>query len=330
MKNNFKSMKIVIVAALVLCQISQAAYAVADSQPVTSGAYRVAAGDVIFLTVPARPDLSGRLTVDAQGRVALPVVGPVKIAGLTTKDAETKIFQALKEYYPSLTGVKLEMEGEKGQTVYVLGQVGKPGKYSFQTTPNLWEAIREAGGPTQNASLDNVRIVSDKSRGGITREVNVMAALESGSMEQLPTLNNDDTVVIPASGTQAVYSGTFGVNVIGAVVKPGIYRLQSRQDLMSAILMAGGPTDRAALSRIKIIRPGKDNNVQTIEIDLDKYLKEGDPLSNPKLEPGDTVHIPSQNHVAYLFKNDLGFVLNIVTTGVTIAVLIVSVRNYRQ
>ncbi len=290
--------------------------------------YRVGAGDAILLTVYQRPDLSRELRINEGGGITMPLVGSIKVAGLTVKEMEVKILQVLKDYYPSLTRVSVRVQEAVSVVIYVIGQVGKPGKYSFPETPNLWEAIREAGGPNLNASLDNVRIVKDKDKGGTSRVVNVMESLEIASVESLPGLENGDTVVIPEKA--AVYTGSFGVNVFGSVVKPGIYRLQARRDLMSAILLAGGPAGGAALGRIKIIRPLSDGNIRTIEVNLQRFLKEGDPLSNPKLQPGDTVHLPAQNRVAFLFKNDLGFILNLVTTGITIAALVVSIKNNQR
>jgi polysaccharide export outer membrane protein len=290
--------------------------------------YRVGTGDVIYILVPQRPDLSREAKIDKNGDITLPLVGNVRVSGLTAREMEARLLQAMREYYPSLSGLSVRIQEAVSQIIYVLGQVGKPGKYAFPASPNLWEAIREAGGPTANASLDNVRIVKDKSKGGTSEVVNVMEALEMASIDDLPELEGGDTVVIPERET--TYAGSFGVNVFGSVQHPGIYRLQGRHDLLSAVLLAGGPAGGAALNHIKIIRPGSDGNVETIEVDLEKYLKEGDPLSNPKLQPGDTVHIPAQNRIAFLFKNDLGFIMNIVTTGVTVAALIVSVKYYQR
>jgi protein involved in polysaccharide export with SLBB domain len=224
--------------------------------------------------------------------------------------------------------VEIKVTQAVSQIVYVLGQVGQPGRHAFPEAPNVWEAIREAGGPTVNASLDNVRIVRDSRRGGTSTEVNVTRYLETASVDELPTLESGDTVVIPERS--GGYTGSSGINVFGQVEDPGIYRLQGGRDLVSAILGAGGPSRRAAINRVIIIRTKNDNTLETMTVDLKQYLEKGDPAGNPLLKPGDTVHVPAQNRFAYLFTNDIGFVLNLITTSVTIAALIVSIQYYRD
>jgi protein involved in polysaccharide export with SLBB domain len=337
MKTYFDIKRIAIVCMIAACHLSAGMCAFAQQpqqqeprvqEPRILENYRVGAGDVLLMTVPERPDLSREVTVNARGACTLPLVGDVQVDGLTTKEIELKIFQALKEYYPSLTSVQVKVQKAVSQVVYVLGQVGKPGKYSFPVTPNLWEAIREAGGPTQNASLDNVRVVKDKSRGGTAREVNVMAALDRASIDELPLLENGDTVVIPERAAE--YTGSFGVNVFGQVVHPGMYRLQGSRDLISAVLAAGGPAPGSALTRIIIIRPLEGGAMKTIKIDLKKFLQKGDSASNPKLQPGDTIYVPGQNRLAYVFTNDFGLVLNFITTTVSIWALVVTIQHYNN
>jgi len=215
-----------------------------QASSVPSG-YRVKAGDQIYITVPQRPSLNRRVTVDKEGNVELPVVGKVAAAGFTVPELEAQLNRAVQEVYPSIAEVRVVVEEAAGQGIYVTGMIGRPGKYSFDEPTNLWEAIREAGGPRPGALLTDVQVVSDQSRGGKTTVVNVQEALERGSVDRLPILEDGDTVIIPREEER--YTGSDGVSVIGAVNKPGIYRLEGRQDLMSAVLSAGGPTRRAKL-----------------------------------------------------------------------------------
>lgn len=287
--------------------------------------YRVGQGDRIYLTVPQRPDLNRDLTIKEGGMVTLPLIGDVNVDGLTVPEIQRKLLEALQDYYPSISRIEITITQALSKIIYVSGEVNNPGKYTFRSTPNLWEAIREAGGPRPTALLDAVRIIKDRSRGGMSSVVNVTAALEGGSVEDLPDLEVGDTIIIPARAE--TYTGAFGVNVFGSVLNPGVYRLQARQDLISAILLAGGPLDIAALGDLKIIRPQSDGTVVTVGVDLSKYLENGEPLSNPKLYPGDTVYVPQQGWAARLFKSDVGLLLDVITTGLTAAVLIITIRE---
>ena len=294
------------------------------AQP-AEGQYRVGGGDTIFMSAPQRPDLNRELTVDPEGNVELPLIGKISVNGLTATEIENKLLQALRQYYPSITRLQITVTEAVSQVIYVSGEVRAPGRYTFANTVTVWEAIREAGGPLGTAQLDNVRIIKDRSRGGTSVMVNVLAAIEGGTMENLPELEAGDTVIIPAE--QDVYTGSYGVNVFGAVVRPGTYRLTAGQDLISAVLIAGGPIAFADLKKIKIIRPRADGSNETVEINMTAFLEHGDPAANPKLKPGDTVNVPQKGRLIQLATSDFPTLLGLITAFATTALLIVTIND---
>ncbi len=312
-----------VVIALMIGAWPASAYCQARTTASTD--YRIKPGDQIFVSVPQRPALNRRLKVDAEGNIDLPVVGKVSASGLTVAEFQAELVRAVGEVYPSISEVRATIEDIAGQSIYVSGMVGKPGKYDFDEPTNLWEAIREAGGPRPGAVLREVQVVSDDSRGGKTTVVNVQQALELGSIETLPILEDGDTVIIPREEDR--YTGSEGVSVIGAVNNPGIYRLQGRQDLMSAVLSAGGPTRRAKLSAVRVIRVREDGAHVTEIIDLERFLDTGDALANPIMSPGFTVSVPEQNAVAYQFKNNAGLALGIITSVLSVAWLVIRIQD---
>ena len=283
--------------------------------------YRVGPGDAIFLSVAQRPDLNKDLLVDANGNVNLPLIGKVMVKGMNDSEIESRLLQALREYYPSVNRVEVNITRASSNVIWVSGEVKLPGKYSFSTQVNVWEAIREAGGPNATASLDAVRIIKDRSRGGSTTVVDVSAAMESGSVEKLPGLDPGDTIIVPAK--QQEYTGSQGINVFGGVEKPGVYPMQGRQDLMTAILQAGGPNDRAKLDEIHIIRPRADGAAEVFQIDLNKFIKEGDLGSNPPLRPGDTVSVARKGFTS----QELTTVLAVITTLATLTLLFLTIQD---
>lgn len=292
------------------------------SQGATPGAdYRVGPGDHIFLSVAQRQDLNRELVIDERGEVTLPLVGNVAITGLTAGEIGSRLLQALREYYPSIKAVDVTVTRALSNVIFVSGDVKIPGKYSFTESINVWEAIREAGGPMPTATLTTVRVIQDRSRGGQSFIVDVQAAIDGGSVENLPILRPGDTVLVPPR--EAVYTGSSGVNVFGAVVRPGAYPLAARQDLMSALMVAGGPSDRAKLSNVKIVRPESDGSAATIKINLNKFLNKGDMRNNPALFSGDTVHIGSKRFNAA----NVGLILGFITAMGTIVLLYYTIQN---
>jgi protein involved in polysaccharide export with SLBB domain len=309
-----------IATVLVLCHaIAVMAPAASAQQRQDTQTYRVGGGDRVFLSVPQRPELNQNAVVDEAGNITLPLVGSVAVRGLTADDIAARLLVALQEYYPSVTDVSVTVEPSGQISVYVIGEVERAGRYSFQEPPNLWEAIREAGGPTGDAATDIVRVVKDRRLGGMSSVVNVERAIESGAVDNLPLLDSGDTVIIPR-GTEP-YTGSSGVNVSGAVLTPGVYRLTENQNLMGAILAGGGLLPNADLKKVKVLRPQSNGTILTIHIDFKRYLDAGDPVSNPVLKPGDTVNIPRQNELVWGAKTNPNFLLGVATTIVSITVL---------
>lgn len=311
-----------VVSAIV---IGAGAAATAAEQDAGDPTYRVGAGDNIFLSVPQRTDLNRKLVIKPDGSVTLPLIGDVRIGGLTVAEIQGRLLQALQEYYPSIKRIEVSVTAAVSQVIYVSGQVVKPGKYTFSNPVSAWEAIREAGGPTATASLDNVRIIVDRARGGATSVVNVLAAIDGGTIENLPMLHAGDTVIVPT--TEELYTGTMGVNVFGAVQKPGVYRLQGRQDLVSAVLRAGGPVQFAELRQVRIVRPRPDGSTYTIEVNMKNFLDHGDPMSNPKLLPGDTVNVPRKSRLVQLATSDVRTLMSLITALATTTLLVITIDN---
>jgi len=287
-----------------------------DNKPV----YRLGSGDIISITVPQRPDLNREVEVAEDGAITLPLVGKIMVKGLTVDEAESRILAGLRDVYPSVNDIEVKAEPAGAYLVYVVGGVGKPGKYAFQEAPSLWDAIREAGGASGTANLDQVRIVKDAAKGGTSQVVNVEQAIESGSVEQLPKLDDEDTVIVPIQ--ELTYRGEFAVDVFGAVQKPGTYRLTSKNNLIEALLLAGGTIPEARMSRISVVRPLDDGSYEAVLIDIRKFLEDGEPLANPGLKPGDTVYVPRQNSFLYSLKTNAGSLIGVVTAVTTLVLLV--------
>jgi len=252
---------------------------------------RIRRGDRLELTVPQRGELDRELVVDADGRVNIPVVGAIRIEGLLLDEAEEAVLRAVRETYPSVQRIMLDLlADESRRAIYVHGAVLNPGKYEFVTNPTLWEAVREAGGATPEAALQTVRIIRAEGEGRRTFLVDLQTVIENGNFESLPTLRPGDTVIIPERSV--TYSGGGAVRVIGGVVAPGPYSLTGDKSLIDAILAAGGPSDAANLKKVNIIRRMADGGQICITVDFAKYLDDGDVRHNPIIYPDDTVHVP--------------------------------------
>ncbi len=285
---------------------------------------RLSRGDSIRLEVPQREDLGRLLTVDAKGNVSLPIVGAIRVDGLTLEEARVALLRSLQNVYPSIQNIAISLQGEDVRWgIYVQGQVARPGKYELAGASSVWDAIKEAGGATAAASLDAVRIVRTSSEGSTTALVNLQQALDSGNLGTLPALRPGDAVIVPER--TASYTGAGAVNVFGAVVRPASYSLTRDKRLIDAILAAGGPGENARLSNVTIIRQVPGGGATTISVDFKRYLETGDAHHNPSILPNDTVNVPRTSSFWTSIVNP-SFFLAIISTSATIVALLVYTR----
>jgi protein involved in polysaccharide export with SLBB domain len=185
----------------------------------------------------------------------------------------------------------LEVTAYNSKSVYILGEVAQPGKYSRWPMPTVWDVMRDAGGPTENAYLGGVQVIR---KGDTTSERNIITVDMNqiwgrGVPQDLPALEPDDTIVVPKKVIEQTWPNV--IYVFGAVAKPGVYQKESAVDLAGAILLAGGLARGADMKHVTIVRKGPASP-RTIEVDLNDFLRHGDEVANPVLIAGDTVSVP--------------------------------------
>ena len=117
----------------------------------------LASGDVVKLTFSSAPELNQSQKVRADGKLSLPLVGEVDAAGKTVGQLQGELIQLYKSQLktPEVT-VSLETSVT---TVVVSGAVNHPGKIAFERPTTVFQAIMEAGGPSEFGTLKHVRLV---------------------------------------------------------------------------------------------------------------------------------------------------------------------------
>lgn len=281
---------------------------------------RLRKGDRLELSIPQRQELGRILTVGERGEVTIPIVGSVRLEGLTIKEAQYFLLGKLQDIYPSVDVVSLKLtEEESRRSFYVHGQVAAPGKYDLDGEPNVWEALREAGGSTANAALEVVRLIRGEGEGSRTIIVNLRQAIDSGDFSPLPTLKAGDTVVVPERS--AGFTGSGAVNVIGAVVNPAAYMLSENRRLVDAIVAAGGPLENANLKKVTIVRRLAEGGMMTMQVDFKRYLDEGDTVHNPMVLPNDTVNISRESNSLRAMFTDPRLIVGLLTAAATVTAI---------
>lgn len=144
--------------ALLLCAVLSLSSFAAETR------YELGAGDLISISVYDEEDLSLEVRIGLSGDITYPLLGDIRVAGLSPKDLENKLVEGLKGPYlidPSVTVSVVEY-----RPFYVTGEVEKPGSYAFHPGLTVDKAISVAGGFTERASKNRVYVLHDATTPG--------------------------------------------------------------------------------------------------------------------------------------------------------------------
>lgn len=285
--------------------------------------YRLGVEDVLQVRVYMRPELTGQVSVRDDGTIALPRINDVQAAGRTTDELAADITQRYRRIDPGISEVEVQVVQYNSRSITVVGEVRAPGRYPFRTIPDLWEIILGAGGATPTADLERVQIVH---RDSLTQEpsittVDLSGMLEGKIPENLPKLEPRDTVNVPTRDTEVAAVSGASFQVLGSVRNPGVYRLSAAETLTEALALSGGPLPEANLKKVHLTRSGAEGIV-AFQLDLESLLYQGKPVSNFRLEDGDTVTVPSRSFGPGTVLRGLVLFLPLVTSLTSLVVVL--------
>ena len=176
--------------------------------PVTTKVYDAPAGfllgpeDELEITVWKNQDLSRITIIRPDGLISMPLIGDIQAAGLTADALAQRITERLKQYFATTPAVSVIVKTTNSYSVYVLGEVVKPGKFQLKSYVTVLQAISMAGGFTAFASKNKLRIVRVIEDAGHKRkEVHIPLRYDDlvngrGEPGNI-VLVNGDTVVVP-------------------------------------------------------------------------------------------------------------------------------------
>ncbi len=253
---------------VLLCLFTLLAPHLAQAQADARREYAIGAGDSLKITVFQSPELSLEARVNENGSISFPLLGQVRIGGLSVTQAEKTIGDGLRAgNYLKQPQVIIAITQVRAHQASVLGQVGKPGRYPIEMAGmRLSELIATAGGVAGDGS-DLILLTG--TRGGKTErmQIDIARLVASANSEQDPIILNGDVVYIERMPMVYVY---------GEVGKPGSFRLERGMTVMQAIAQGGGLTQRGTLKGLKITRRDAAGKSKDFEPDLADGLVNGD------------------------------------------------------
>ncbi|MDD4558037.1 MAG: SLBB domain-containing protein [bacterium] len=236
--------------------------------------------DQLEITVWSDRDMSRTVTVSADGKVVMPLIGSIRVAGVNEDEAAGCIAKALAQYIID-PKISVSIVRARPDRVFVLGRVRNPGVYDIRRNSTVLEGISQAGGLLDKADLDRGTLIR---AGNKYEPVNLRALLADGRMKENIHINDGDVIIVPERPDNSVY-------VLGRVNNPGLYQLEDSVTVMGAIARSGGSADRANLKRVIIIR-GNLARPERLEINVQDIIQRGDKNKDITLKAGDTVYVP--------------------------------------
>ncbi|MGA2775240.1 MAG: polysaccharide biosynthesis/export family protein [Candidatus Omnitrophota bacterium] len=161
--------------------------------------YKLQPLDILNITVHGQPDLTTKTRVGSDGFISFPLVGNVKVGGLTVEELENSLKVSLEKSYLVSAQVLVFIEEYHPRQVSVVGQVTRPGKFNMPPEKNLTllEAIAMAQGFTKDAYPKGIKINRVENGKEKTLQVNANDIMSKGKKDIL--LEPDDVVVVPES-----------------------------------------------------------------------------------------------------------------------------------
>jgi polysaccharide export outer membrane protein len=238
------------------------ALALASVSPCFPQDYVVGEGDLLHITVYDHPDLTTDVRIDGEGSILFPLVGQVKISGLSVYRASQKLEGLLADGYIISPHVSILIQEFRSQKATILGQVNKPGLYALNGYTTFLQLLSNAGDLTKEAG--DKAIIKRKAGPGAKEEqiitLNLKRLVEMGDTSQNVQIIAGDSIYVMKAGI---------FYVTGEVKKADAYRFEEGMTVIKAITMAGGFTDKASKGGVKVGRivDGKEKVLDDVKMD---------------------------------------------------------------
>ena len=167
-----------------------------SSVPIKAQDYLVGPDDALKITIYREEDMDREVRVSSDGYISFPLLGKVKVEGLTVPELENSLSEGLKRY---LKNPQVTVFIQEYSTITVSGQVEKPGSYSLRGEVSVIEAISLAGGFTKIAAKNGVKVMRLDNGKKKTIIVRVADISRKGDKTEDVQLKRGDILFVPES-----------------------------------------------------------------------------------------------------------------------------------
>ncbi|SJZ46571.1 polysaccharide biosynthesis/export family protein [Selenihalanaerobacter shriftii] len=240
--------------------------------------YRLNVDDQLYISVWGYPNLQQEVFIRPDGMISFPLIGEIQAEGLSINQLNKVMARRLKKYVKIKDSyVNITLKEYKKLRVMVLGEVNQPTSYVIKRGDRVLDAISLAGGTTQMADLNEVKL----SRENESKVIDLEFLLNGEKQNQNYLLQDGDILHIPKSIIE--------VTVLGEVRQEGTYKLEDDYRLSNLIAQAGGLTDVAAQE----VDYTSDGRIKKIDL---SQISSYNSSQNITLHDGDTIYIPEAKY----------------------------------
>jgi protein involved in polysaccharide export with SLBB domain len=216
--------------------------------------YVLNVGDIVTISMTGSIEGSVDKEIDTNGRIFLPRVGSVRLAGVRYGSLKAVIASAIGSQYRGYS-VNVGIRQLRGVRVYVTGFANNPGTYSVNSLSTMANAVLAAGGPSAGGSFRSIKLFRNNE---LVREFDLYQFVLNGNKANDAILQNEDVLYISPVGEQ--------VAITGSVNSEAIFEAKSGETFEDLLRYAGGTNSLADQSRLMLYRLSNFDSIGVQEV----------------------------------------------------------------
>ena len=236
--------------------------------------YVIGPGDDVNILLWGRMNDQLTLTVDRDGKITIPNIGPIQVAGMTFDQMSKYLISKTEQIVG--TNIDISMGSTRTIPIFVLGDVERPGSYTIGALATITDAMMLARGPSAIGSMRRVEL---RRKNKVITQFDLYDLFLKGDKSHDVVLQAGDVVFVPVAGPL--------VGITGNVKRPAIYELKDKFNLQHLFDLAGGIIPSAYTQQMQVERIVKNEKKIVIDIN-DKTLEK---VKNFVIQDADLVKV---------------------------------------
>lgn len=229
--------------------------------------YVIGPRDLLEIKVFELPEFDHTVRVSEDGTITLPLLGTIKVGGLTKDKIEKKLSEQLDKYVKNAQ-VSVFIKEYQSSRVAIIGAVEKPGMYELVGRQTLLQMISQAGGFKENAANEIYVLREGQDGNTASLAIDLEDLLLNGNQKLNIPIYPNDVINVPVDRLITVF-------VFGEVRNPGAIQVKMSQKvtLLQAIAQAGGLSENASKRGVIVKRKDKSGKELNIQVNLNDIIK---------------------------------------------------------